>query len=86
MNFRIKLLTIISLLILNIVSYVFTFSSNFALKNKDVYDIISIFNEFIFFTSLIVGFKLLKKAKFVGTIISFSIPLTYTAILCFFFR
>ncbi len=86
MNFKIQLSTIIILLISNIISYVLTFSSDFALRNKDVYDIISIFNEFIFFTSIIAGFKLLKKAKFIGTIVSFSIPLIYTAILCFLFR
>ncbi|MBQ8250822.1 MAG: hypothetical protein IJY92_02780 [Alphaproteobacteria bacterium] len=86
MNFTIQITTIIVLLILNITAYIITFSSDFAIQNKDFYDIISIFNEFIFLTCLIAGFKLLKKAKFVGSIISFSIPLLYTAILYYFFR
>ena len=86
MIFKIHLFVIISLLISNIAAYIFTFRNDFALVNKDFYDIISIFNEFIFFTCLIAGFKMFRKAKFVGTIISFSIPLIYTAILCFFFR
>ncbi len=86
MSFTIQITTIITLIILNITAYILTFSNEFAIQNKDFYDIVSIFNEFIFLTSLIAGFKLLKKAKFIGAIISFSIPLLYTAVLYYFFR
>ncbi len=86
MHFVLPIISIILLFIFNVICYIMTFSSDFALKNKDVYDIISIFNDFIFITCCLVSFKLLKKAKFTGTVITLCIPLFYSILLWHFFR
>ncbi len=86
MNFILPALSIGCLFIFNVICYIMTFSKDFALKNKDVYDIISIFNDFIFITCCIIALKLLKKAKFTGTIIALCMPLFYSILLWHFFR
>lgn len=86
MNFAAHLLSIIALLIANIICYIITFTDNFALTNKEMYGIISIFNDFIFITCVLSGITSLRKAKFNTTIVFFSIPLIYTSILWYFFR
>ena len=47
MKFKIQISLIIVLFLLNVSSYIWTFFDSFALQNKEVYGIISIFNDFI---------------------------------------
>ena len=86
MSFTIQFLSVIFFVILNIISYILTFTNDFALKNKDIYSIISIFNDFIFIGCFLTAVSCFRKAKFKSTLIFLSAPLIYTGILFLFFR
>ena len=86
MKFKIQISLIIVLFLLNVSSYIWTFFDSFALQNKEVYGIISIFNDFIFVVCFLAGLRGLKMAKFNSSILFLSIPLIYTLFLILNFR
>lgn len=86
MPFSIQICFIILLFLLNIGGYIFTFFDSFALKNKEAYDIISIFNDFVFIGCFLSALSTLKKTKIQPTIIFLLIPLSYTLVLILNFR
>ena len=86
MSRNILICSIIILFFLNIFGYIFTFPKSFATQNKEFYDIISIFNDFIFISCFFAGLKSLQKSKLNSCVVFLSIPLIYTLLLCFYFR
>ena len=86
MPFAIQLGLIIILYLLNISCYVWTFFDSFALRNKEFYDIISMFNDFIFISCFLATISPLRKSKTTSIFIYLSIPLIYTLILILNFR
>lgn len=86
MTHAIQLSLIIILYLLNISCYVWTFFDSFALKNKEFYDIVSIFNDFIFISCFLASISPLRKSKTTSVFIYLSIPLLYTLVLILNFR
>ncbi|MBO7243866.1 MAG: hypothetical protein J6V53_01100 [Alphaproteobacteria bacterium] len=86
MPFVAQISFIIVLSLLNILAYIWTFPNSFATQNKDFYDIISIFNDFIFISCVLSSISSLRKAKFQTATFFLSIPLIYTVILILNFR
>lgn len=86
MPFAIQLCLIIFLYLLNVSFYVWTFFDAFALRNKEFYDIISMFNDFIFISCFLASISSLRKSKLISVFIFLSIPILYTFILILNFR
>lgn len=86
MLFRITVCFNIFLFLLNIYFYIITFSESFALNNKKMYNIVSIFNDFIFIGCTVIAIKALSKTKLNVSTLFFLIPTFYTLLLFFWFR
>ncbi len=86
MSFKLQLISIVLFAVLNIGCYILTFPSDFALKNKNIYDIISIFNDAIFFLCFLSAVSHFRKARLKRAILFLSVPLIYTITLFIFFR
>ena len=86
MLFRITVCSSILLFLADIYFYIITFSSSFALRNKEMYDIVSIFNDFIFIGCGLSAIRAFRKTKLKTSCFLLAIPCLYTFILFTCFR
>lgn len=86
MLFRITLCLNILLFLTDIYFYIITFPESFALRNKEMYNIVSIFSDFIFIGCGLSAIRAFRKTRLKTSCFLLLIPCLYTVILFICFR